>query len=520
MKTLFWSQLPFLPILIPILFALLQGVAARYASKQSFIISLIGAVLLVMVSAAQAWQAFVVQQTQVYEMGSWMPPYGIVLVQDAFAVWFLCLASLVNLGALLYTNPAMLERGRYFFVCWQVQLIGINAAFLTADLFNLFVCFELLLIASYALVLHDAGAEKIRVAWQYVLVNLVGAGFFLIGASLCYGVLGTLNFADLAVRLAQASPEQFVLLKTAALALLCVFLLKAAAVPLHYGLAPTYRAANAPVAALFVLLSKVGVYAFLRVFLGVFAAQPIILQSVLEWLLPTFALSSLLGGAWFAFGARRWRDFVSATLLCSTGTLLLASVDYFSQANLEATRLGNGLYYLGSATFAAALGYLLAEDLQQQRGHDGLCAAPALSSGCKAALILALFVLIGVPPSGSFFAKIGLLQTLFAQHLGLSIAFLISAILLLFAGIRVGSHVIWNNKGKLSTAPLPPIYPVSRRLARYYFVFLLCLVVWFAAPLLRFSVHSAESLLNRSESIDMVLRGGLRPVLDDAQGGE
>ncbi len=151
-----------------------------------------------------------------------------------------------------------------------MQLAGLNGAFLTGDVFNLFVFFEVLLIASYALLLHDAGGRALRSGLHYVVINLIGASLFLIAASLLYGVAGTLNFADLAVKLPALPDWDAGLARAAALLLLVVFGVKAALLPLGFWLPETYGSAPGPVAALFAIMTKVGIYAIVRVSLTVF----------------------------------------------------------------------------------------------------------------------------------------------------------------------------------------------------------------------------------------------------------
>ena len=144
--------------------------------------------------------------------------------------------------------------------------MGINGAFLTGDIFNLFVFFEVLLIASYALLIHAGGKQKTQAALHYVILNLVGSSLFLFGLGILYGTLGTLNMADMAIKVGQLQGETATLAKTGALLLLVVFGLKAAMLPMHFWLPKTYASASAPVAALFAIMTKVGVYSIFRVY--------------------------------------------------------------------------------------------------------------------------------------------------------------------------------------------------------------------------------------------------------------
>jgi hypothetical protein len=148
--------------------------------------------------------------------------------------------------------------------------MGINGAFLTGDLFNLFVFFEILLIASYALLVHGGGREKTKAGFQYVTLNLIGSALFLVALGTLYGTVGSLNMADMAFRVGQLLPEDQTLAKTGGLLLLLVFSLKSALLPLHFWLPKTYGAASASVVALFAVMTKVGFYSICRVFAGIF----------------------------------------------------------------------------------------------------------------------------------------------------------------------------------------------------------------------------------------------------------
>src|SRR5690606_20149060 len=137
-------------------------------------------------------------------------------------------------------NAGDAQRGPHFHTLFQLQLMGLNGAFLTADLFNLFVFFEVLLIASYGLLLHGAGRERLRASIHYVTFNLAGSALFLIAVAMLYGLLGTLNMADLSLRVAQLPPEHALAVRSAALLLLVVFCVKAALLPLYFWLPETY----------------------------------------------------------------------------------------------------------------------------------------------------------------------------------------------------------------------------------------------------------------------------------------
>ncbi len=233
----------------------------------------LGSVLLGAVFAWRLVEQAATGSLAVVHLGSWPAPYGIVLVVDRLSAMMLALTSVIALPVLLYASGGWDSHGRHFHALFQFQLMGLNGAFVTGDLFNLFVFFEVLLIASYVLLLHGLGRERLRVGVHYVVLNLAASALFLVGAALIYGLTGTLNLADLALRVPQASGARGG--AAAGRPRCCCWWcsrFKAALMPLGLWLPATYAAACAPVAALFAIMTKVGVYAILRVHGVVFGA--------------------------------------------------------------------------------------------------------------------------------------------------------------------------------------------------------------------------------------------------------
>jgi hypothetical protein len=256
------------PVLVPLVAAMLlvpittRWPLARAVSLASVVAQLAVAVALVRVAAEGT--------VLVHRFGDWPVPFGIVFVADRLAALMLALTAALALPALAHAVRGEDREGAYFHTLFQLQLAGLNGAFLTGDLFTLFVFFEVLLIASYCLLVHGATPARVRWGMHYVVLNLVGSTLFLVAAGVLYGLLGTLNLAELARRVAALAPEDVAPVRVAALLLLTVFALKAALAPLHLWLPGTYAAAGASVAALFAIMTKVGVYAVLRVFGVVF----------------------------------------------------------------------------------------------------------------------------------------------------------------------------------------------------------------------------------------------------------
>ena len=319
----------------------------------------------------------------------------------------LVLTAVVAVASVLYARGggargAHDAQGLHYHALFQFQLMGLNGAFLTADLFNLFVFFEVLLIASYGLLLHGGGAARLKAAIHYVGFNLAGSALFLVAVALLYGITGTLNMADLAQRVAALGPDQAALVRAAALLLIVVFGVKAALLPLYFWLPDTYRAASAPVAALFAIMTKVGVYCVARVTTLIFGDGAGVATDVADPWLPWLAIGTLALAALGTLAAVRLRTLVSYLVIASAGTLLLA-IGLGSAATLSAA-----LFYLVNSTLVAAALFLLVDSIASGRGEadDAMIPAP-LAYRAAYGVLFFVFALeaAGLPPMGGFIGK-------------------------------------------------------------------------------------------------------------------
>ncbi len=380
----------------------------------------------------------------VYRLGDWPAPAAIVLVLDRLSALMVLLTAVVALGSLAYACLGTDRKGSHFHALFQLQLAGLNGAFLTGDLFNLFVFFEVLLIASYCLLLYGGGAARLRAGLHYVTLNLVGSALFLIAVGLLYAVTGALNMADLSLRVAQVAPADAALLRTAGLLLFVVFGLKAAVLPLYFWLPRSYAAATGPVAALFALMTKVGVYCILRVSTLIFGplAGPAA-DLVLPWLLPV-ALATQAAGVLGALAARDLRRLQSYLLLTSIG-LMLAGIGLFNEEGVSAA-----LYYLVHSTLIIAVLYLLVDTISRQRGASGPRLRPAAAVAQPALLGGLFFVacmgVVGMPPLSGFLGKALVLAATPMDSRGIWLwsVTLTAGLLSLVACSRAGSIVFWS----------------------------------------------------------------------------
>lgn len=296
----------------------------------------------------------------IYLPANWPTPFGIVLVLDRLSSAMLLLTSVMATAALIFAVARWDRIGVHFHPLFQIQLMGLNGAFLTGDLFNLFVFFEVLLAASYGLLLHGPGRQRVGAGLHYIAINLVASSFFLVGAAMLYGVTGTLNMADLAVRIPQVAAQDQAMLHAGVAILGMAFLTKAAVWPMGFWLVPAYSAAGAPVAALFSIMTKVGIYAILRLWSLGFSGEEGTLRWGADWLVAG-GLATVAFGLLGLLQARQLGRVTGFGVMVTSGTLLAAIG--FNQPTVT----GGALYYLLSSTMAAGAMFLLIELIDRSR---------------------------------------------------------------------------------------------------------------------------------------------------------
>ncbi|QHC95288.1 monovalent cation/H+ antiporter subunit D [Pseudomonas sp. R84] len=535
------------PILLPLLTAaimLMLGERHRpLKAKINLFSSLVG--LFISVMLLQWTQTTGVPGSiGVYLPGNWQAPFGIVLVVDRLSALMLVLTGIIGVSALLFAMARWDGAGSSFHALFQIQLMGLYGAFLTADLFNLFVFFEVLLAASYGLLLHGSGRARVSSGLHYISINLLASSLFLIGAALIYGVTGTLNMADLALKIPLVPEADRGLLHAGAGILAVAFLAKAGMWPLNFWLVPAYSSASAPVAAMFAIMTKVGVYTLLRLWTLLFSGQA--------------GASAFFGGDWLIYGgmatmvcaglailaAQRLERMASLSILVSAGILL--SAVGFAQPNL----IGAALFYLVSSTLALSALFLLAELIERSRSaneipledESELLPRPQeslqppkginLDDEQKAVVgqvipwtmaflglsfIACALLIIGMPPLSGFIGKLSLIGALL-NPLGLgtdapisNAAWALLALLILtglaslMAFSRLGIQRFWTPEERPS--------PLLRKLecAPIFLLLGLSVVLTFKAePLLRYTQGTAEALNNPQQYVMAVL--GTRAV--------
>ena len=471
----------------------------------------------------------------VYLPGNWPVPFGIALVADRLSALMVVLVGCVGLASLLYALARWQHAGVYFHVLFQLQLMGLYGAFLTADLFNLFVFFEVMLAASYGLLLHGGGAERVRAGLHYIAINLVASLLFLIGVAVLYGVTGTLNMADIATKLPDVPASDRGLLHAGAAILAIAFLAKAALWPMNFWLPPAYAAASAPAAALFAILTKVGVYALLRLWTLCFPATAGASAGFGGGVLVWGGLLTLVFGAIGMMASQRLARLAGYSVIASSGTLI-ASIGFGAPALTT-----GALYYLASSTLAGAALFLLVELMERSRqvelgpdqlddGREALPdflaplpginlddeqealigrAIPAALAFLGVAFMVCTLIVAGLPPLSGFIGKLAMLSAL--REVGsvsgwLLFAGLIGAgLLAVTALVRVGMRHFWITDNR----PAPRLR-VAETLPIALLLGAAIGMVVMAEPVLGYTRAAAEALHDPVRYIDAVMGARVR----------
>jgi len=500
----FADQLPVLQVLLPLFTAVVllligdDDALRPWARRIALASVLLGAVFAFRLVEQAASGALTV-----YRLGEWPAPFGIVLVVDRLAALMVALTAAVAVPVLLYATGGWDAHGRHFHPLFQFQLMGLNGAFLTGDLFNLFVFFEVLLIASYVLMTHGLGRERLRVGTQYVVLNLAASALFLIGIALLYATTGTLNMADLALRVPLVAAPDAAILQAGALILLVVFGFKAALVPLAMWLPGTYAASSAPVAALFAIMTKVGVYGIWRVHGVIFGADAGPSAFTVQPLLLPIALATSVMGVAGALAAHTLPRLVAWLTVASVGTIV-AAIGLFGAAAWSAA-----MYYLVNSTLVIAGLFLLSELLASQRGPMGDRLEPC--SPVAQPLLLGLMLLLaaasnaGLPPLPGFIGKLMLLQasSVHPWAVAVWVVVLTGGFLTLIGLARAGSILFWSVRPEVQgtsggSSPKLLVAMVS------LIAMSVLLSVW-AAPIQRYTAAAAAQLMDRDAYARAVL---------------
>lgn len=432
------TNLLILPIIMPLITAIVLLFFWFRPNRQKYI-SLVGHILSVLVAIPiflEAMKGTILTMA----VGNWAAPFGIVYVCDAFSGALVLLTSLVGLAVGIYSNAAIQsKRASYgYFPLVHFLLMGLYGSFLAGDIFNLYVWFEVIIIASFVLITLGGEKAQLEGAVKYVTMNLLASVIFLTGIAVLYGILGTLNLADLSLKVSE-SPHRSLINATAIL-FLVGFGIKSAIFPLYFWLPDSYHTPPTPISAIFGgLLTKVGVYALIRIFSLLFIGDPFI-RDLLSWI----AVLTMISGAFGAIVSYNLRKIFSYLIVSHIG-FMIAGLALFSPI-----AIAGAAYYMMHDIIAKTNLFLVGGTIYKIKGQLHIDRVKGLFSQypyLSIVFALAMFSVVGTPPLSGFWPKIMLLKGSFAMdNMWIIVGILLATFLTLWAMVRIWSKSFWSTE--------------------------------------------------------------------------
>ncbi|MDF7801783.1 proton-conducting transporter membrane subunit [Pontiellaceae bacterium B1224] len=496
------TLLPSLPITIPLAGAVLCMLFRRNIRAQKGIALFTS--FLILLTSLTIFASTKDGTIAVMNVGDWPAPFGITLAIDMLSSVMLLLVGLLAVGVSAYACFDLDEpRMKFgFFPLMLILLMGVNGAFVTGDLFNLYVWFEVLLTASF--ILLALGGERAQLAGsiKYVTLNLLSSALFLAGIGILYGMAGTLNLADLAHLVKDGARGD--LLTMVAIMFMMAFGIKAGMFPLYFWLPASYPTPPAAVTALFSgLLTKVGAYSMIRMFTLVFDSDP----EFLHGLILVGAGLTMLSGVLAATAQYEMRKILAVHIVSQIGYILMG-LGLFTELALTGS-----IIYLAHVIIVKTNLFLVAGAVNRLKGTYDLKKLGGLYSerpGLSLLFIISAMSLAGVPPLSGFFAKITLIIAgIQIESWAIVVVALGVSLLTLYSMTKIWAYVFW----KPAPEPLPDLDPMPKG---QWFVFLLPMVGYtvisiaigvFAGPVFDYASEAAAQLMNPQAYIDAVLGG-------------
>ncbi|WLR49920.1 Na+/H+ antiporter subunit D [Bacillus tianshenii] len=431
------SNLAILPILLPFL----TGVLAAFLHKRLIAVRTITITMSIVTLLTSFYLATIIfnQAPIVLEAGDWIAPFGIVLVADKLAITLVLVTDLIAVACALYAFRSLDEEKErfYFYTFFQLLIAGVSGAFLTGDLFNLFVFFEVLLMASYGLIILGGSKEQLRESLKYVLINLFSSMLFVTTVAFLYSVIGTVNMAQLAERIGEV--EQQGILTAISILLFLVFATKGALFPLYFWLPKSYAVPSPVISALFgALLTKVGVYSILRVFTLIFIHK----TDITHELFVVLAGITMLFGVIGALSTHNIKLIVAYNIIPAVGFMMMG-IGVFNETALAGT-----VYYLAHDMIVKGALFLLAGAIIKITGTSDLRKMGGLIHNHQLLgwlFLIACITLAGIPPFSGFIGKYLLLTGAMGEGRYFIVgAALLSSLLILLSVIRIFINAFWG----------------------------------------------------------------------------
>ena len=500
-----------LPIVIPLATAAFCLLAWRSVRAQRWMGVLGTAVLLAsgLILLAEVWSNGI----GVSQAGAWPAPFGITLVADLFSGIMVVLTGATGLAVAVYSLADIDEPRESFgyYPLLQILLMGVCGAFLTGDLFNLYVWFEVMLMASFVLLALGGQSDQLRGAIKYVTLNLLASAIFLAAVGIIYGIAGTLNMADLARKLSAVDHPGNV--TALGMLFLIAFGIKAAVFPLFFWLPASYHTPPVAVSAVFAgLLTKVGVYALIRVFTLIFIHDPDYTHGLILALAGFTMVTGVLGAA----AQHEFRRILSFHIISQIGYMImgLGLAGLAGSHAVARLALAGSIFYIMHHIIVKTNLFLVSGVAQRMCGTLELKQLGGLYRAFPALAVLFLIPamsLAGMPPLSGFFAKLALVQAgLQAGQYAIVAAALIVGLLTMFSMTKIWAEAFWK-------APPTPLPATQRPSAAEWFCLLSPIAALAAVtvtlgsaaePFFMLATRAAEQLLDRQQYIDAVLGVG------------
>lgn len=504
------QQLIFYPLLLQLLLAILLMFFWKNISWQR-IISIAGSVLGLAVSV-YVFSYIYSNGTQTIQVGNWDAPFGITFAADTLAVTLVLLTSIAGLAVSLFSSASIIpDRLRFgYFPIFHFLLLGLNGAFLTGDIFNLYVWFEIIIISSFVLITLGGEKAQLEGAVKYFTLNFLASMIFLTAIAVLYGLTGSLNMADLAVKVAQI--ENRALVEITAVLFLIGFGIKAAVFPLYFWLPASYHTPPSAVSAIFGgLLTKVGVYALIRVFTLIFVDDVF-----LDQILLVIAILTLFSGGVGALVQNNIKKVFSYLIICHIGYMILG-LGMFTEIAIAGT-----IFYLIHDIVVKTNLFMISGLIFRIKGSNSMRALGGFYSDypkLSLLIFIPLFSLVGVPPLSGFWPKLSLITASFDTAGYWSLAAIIFASFITLVVIaKLWAEVFWKNpKEILKRINFDYFHKIPRPrkiqfIAPIVFLSLVSLYIGFGAENIQIlSSRIAQELMDNQQYIDAVLNNTQNP---------
>ena len=487
------------PVLIPFITAITLLLFYKRINVQK-IISSFSALLGIGYSFFMLHQV-VTNGVQVYWASNWPPPFGITMAIDVFSAVMLVLSNVVA-GACLWFSFKTIDKGReknFYYMIFQMLLMGINGSFITGDLFNLYVFFEIMLMASYILIVLGSEKGQLRESFKYVLLNILSSALFIIGLGMVYGMVGTLNMADIAQKMAQVENQGLVTLTS--MVFLVVFGIKGAIFPLYFWLPQSYYEPPAAISALFSgLLTKVGVYALIRIFTLIFINDTGYTHTIILILGTATMLFGVLG----AICQVNFKRILSYHIISQVGYMIIGLGLY------SLFSIAGAIYYIAHHIIVKSALFLISGVTEKITGTGELKKMGGMMAGYPLlawTFLIAGLSLAGVPPLSGFFSKFALIADSVAQgnYWVAGIALLVG-FLTLFSMIKIFLAVFW---GESKPIPEQTGFNYKKLMPTCLVLVALSVIMGLLAPVMMdYANMAAEQLMNPQIYIDAVMGFG------------